>query len=429
MSKNKKPAEPVEIPGEGVIIETKTKKGKVTKSEDDLKKSKRKKRIIIIAIIVLVLAIAAGAVYLIFFTDIFKAKEETKEEPVKEVEVPKIYSRLSGLEIADESENSKPVYCMQMPNDTYGARPQVGLDEAAVVFEAVAEGGITRFAAVFQNPKSEAIGPIRSMRPYYIDWDTPFDCTLVHAGGSYKAIAKINAGGYRDLSESAVYMWRDYSAYAAPDNLFTSNALLENFARDNNYSTSEPQVFSRLTPKEADEAAKSARIAAGLEDNGEEKSEGEEKSVTPLVENIQINVGYTPAFNSVYKYDQKSNTYLRSYASGEDHITYSCAGTGKSQPAPKADCGQAKQVAPSAVVAMMVDIYADSDDTYYNVVQTIGTGHAYIFQNGTVIRGTWRKISQSAQIEFTDESGNTVSFTPSQVWITAVPNSGGTVKY
>ena len=77
---------------------------------------------------------------------------------------------------------------------------------------------------------------------------------------------------------------------------------------------------------------------------------------------------------------------------------------------------------------MKVDEYLDVDN-YHHVIQTIGTGNAYIFQNGTVIRGTWRKNSKSAQIEFRDENDNTVFFTPGQLWIAAVPNSGGSVKY
>ena len=64
------------------------------------------------------------------------------------------YSILTGEPLADSSLRNAPVYCMQTPNGTDGARPQAGLTEAGVVFEAIAEAGITRFAAIYQNPSS-----------------------------------------------------------------------------------------------------------------------------------------------------------------------------------------------------------------------------------------------------------------------------------
>ena len=119
------------------------------------------------------------------------------------------YSPLTGLPVADEAAITAPTYCVQTPNGTDGARPQVGLDEAGVIFEAIAEAGITRFAAIYQNPSSAVIGPIRSLRLYYLHWDTPFDCTIVHAGGADDAIAAVRNGGYKDMSENYWFMYRE----------------------------------------------------------------------------------------------------------------------------------------------------------------------------------------------------------------------------
>ena len=98
-----------------------------------------------------------------------------------------VYSDLTGEPLADVSLKTAPAYCIQTPNGTDGARPQAGLTQAGVIFEAIAEAGITRFAAIYQNPTSAVIGPIRSLRMYYLEWDTPFDCTIVHAGGAHDA--------------------------------------------------------------------------------------------------------------------------------------------------------------------------------------------------------------------------------------------------
>lgn len=387
------------------------------------KKKSRKKRIIIL-VVILLLVVAACSGVAVYFLVFKKPVEHTATpEPEKQPEAPKIYSKLSGLEIADESENKAPIYCIQTPNGADGARPQVGLNEAPVVFEAIAEAGITRFAAIYQNPKSKAIGPIRSLRSYYFDWDYPFDCIVVHAGGAPSAIAALNQSGYRHLNESAVYMWRDYSSYYAPNNLFTSAEKLDAFDKSMGYTSSDAKTLPRLTPEEAKKIT-SDNVDASKETN----DEGEESKVVPLVSNIRVNFGGVSTFNTVYTYNEETNTYARAYASGEQHLVYNCADTDKSEPAPKSDCGTAIQIAPSAIAVMMVDERRDTDG-YHEVIQTIGNGNAYIFQNGTAIKGLWKKTSQSAQIEFTDTEGNTISFTPGQLWIAAISNSVGNVQY
>ena len=399
-----------------------------TKAPVPKNKKKRKKIIIIVSIIVLVLIGAGVAAFFLFFYHPEKPEPTPEpEEPV--VEAPKYYSKFTGLEIPDESLNSKPLFCIQVPNGIDGARPQTGLNEAGVIFEAIAEAGITRFAAIFQNPQSSTIGPIRSLRSYYLSWDTPFDCTVVHAGGSADASAEVSSGRYRNLNESNTYMWRNYNSYWAPNNLMTSGTLLNDFNNSLGYTTSNPAVFPRLKPAEAEEAVKTAREKAGLDQPAEENTEenAEKPAVTPLVKSIDVNFGYVPAFNVHYAYNEETNSYLRSYQNDQEHISYNCP-AGLDKPDPKTDCGAATQISPSVVIAMMVDEYLDTDG-YHHVIQNIGSGVAYIFQNGTAEKGIWVKNSKDDQITFKDSSGNIVSFTPGQMFISALPNSTGTISY
>ena len=69
-----------------------------------------------------------------------------------------------------------------------------------------------------------------------------------------------------------------------------------------------------------------------------------------------------------------------------------------------------------------------ASDNYHESIDTIGSGEAYIFQNGTAIKGTWRKDSRQDQIKFTDEEGNEVKLAPGQTFVSAVPNYGS-VEY
>ena len=68
------------------------------------------------------------------------------------------------------------------------ARPQSGLTEACVVYEAITEGGITRFLAVYLHGNPAVIGPVRSARPHFIDLAREYEAAFVHCGESYEAL-------------------------------------------------------------------------------------------------------------------------------------------------------------------------------------------------------------------------------------------------
>ncbi len=369
-----------------------------------------KKQKIILGIIITILAllvIALGVIAYFIFRDTEQAKTERVEFP------DPIYSVLTGEEISDAALNKNPTYCIQIPNGADGARPQAGLNQAGVIFEAIAERGITRFAAIFQNPTVSAIGPIRSLRPYYLDWDTPFDCTVVHAGGSAEAIAAINAGGQRNLDESLEYMWREQGGTRAWNNLFTSSTELAAFNKDNGYGTSDVRAFARLTPDETDKIVRERQTCPESED-------GEECIVEYISPSISF--GAMPSYNTVYTYNPETNTYARSYATGDPHLVYDCAPQ-SSTPNTQSECGELIQLTPSVVIAMIVS-ESQMSDGYHEDIKTTGSGNTMIFQNGGVIEGTWHKNSQTSQIIFEDNEGNEIKLAPGQTWIAAVPQYG-----
>lgn len=359
-------------------------------------------------IIFIVVALVIGLGVMLFF--ILQKDKETGK--IEQPDFPEpIYSTLTGEEISDASLDHNPTYCAQIPNGADG-RPQAGLTQAAFVFEAIAETGITRFAAVFQNPTTSAIGPIRSLRPYYLDWDTPFDCTIVRAGGSDEANLAINQGGYSDLNENMNYMWREVGTGRTWNNLFTSSSNLARYSTDRGQTTSNPTAFPRLTPDETQQLL-------ALNQNCPEGEVCDTSFVSPI--KIDFSKAYR-AFNTVYTYDPESNTYYRSFASGEAHKVYDCP-AGLDEPNTKRDCGELVQLHPSVVIAMIVSERTMADG-YHESITTVGSGNATIFQNGTAIEATWRKASQSSQIVFTDVNGEEIKLTPGQVWIAAVPQYG-----
>lgn len=329
------------------------------------------------------------------------------------------YSDLTGLPLKEASLKNSPIYCIQVPNGTDGARPQAGLTEAGVIFEAIAEAGITRFAALFQNPSSAVIGPIRSLRLYYLEWDTPFDCTIVHAGGADDALRAVASGGYSDLSEDYSYMYRGTYGNRLWNNLFTTPTYLAKFSSDSGKTSSSAQGFARMTPEESEKSRIDQLVTEKLDiTTPTDKNTSE---LAPKVTSISFNFGSSPTFNVNYQYNAEANTYTRNYGIGP-HEVYACPGENLGDRNPEDVC-ELTTMAPSAIVAMVVSEHRASDN-YHEDITTIGTGDAYIFQNGIAIPGKWTKSSRNDQIKFTDREGNEVKLAPGQTIISAVPGYG-----
>ena len=350
-----------------------------------------------------------------------KAKLDFPTIPSK-TETVSDYSKLTGEPLSNAELVNAPTYCIQTPNGTDGARPQSGLNEAGVVFEAIAEAGITRFAAIYQDPSAAVIGPIRSLRIYYLEWDTPFDCTIVHAGGADDALAAVS-NGYRDLSEDYTYMYRGNKGGRLWNNLFTTSTYLKKYNSDHGYNTSDVKGFARLTPAESDQQRADESVSEKLSIT---KATDEDTSVVAVpTPSITLNLGSWADFNVNYNYDADSNTYLRSYASGDPHSVYTCTSEDLGERNPEDVC-TLTQMAPSVVIAMMVK-ETKASDNYHEDITAIGSGDVYVFQNGTMFTGTWSKPTKEDQIKFTDENGNEIKLAPGQTFVTAVPDYGNVV--
>jgi hypothetical protein len=298
------------------------------------------------------------------------ARTVVKKAPPKPTTVA---STLTGLQV-DPMINQKTVTGVMIENSIQ-ARPQSGLGQAGVVFEAIAEGGITRFLALFQDTAPGDIGPIRSARPYYAQWALAFDAGYAHVGGSPEALANIKAWGVKDLDQfHAGGSYHRISSRAAPHNVYTSIAALNQLETSRGYTTSTYTGFAR-------------------------KKESPSKRPTAKTINFSIS---GPVYSAHYDYDAKANAYLRSEG-GSTHI----------------DAGTNTQISPKVVIAMVIP-YSLEADGYHSSYAVIGSGQAYIFQDGNVTIGQWSKTANSTQITFTDGAGQPVSLNPGQTWLTAV---------
>lgn len=280
-------------------------------------------------------------------------------------------SPLTGVEVAIPL-TKLPVTAVMIENSP-DARPQSGLYEAGVVFEAIAEGGITRFMALFQESKPAYIGPVRSVRPYYLDFLVPFDAPVAHAGGSAQALAEIRAQGLKDLdrAHNPNYYQRVSSRYA-PHNLYTSRAQLLQLHKAKGYTSSTFDGFER-------------------------KKEAPAKK--PTATKIDFDIS-SFLYNTHYDYVKKTNSYLRSMA-GKPHT----------------DEKSGKQINPKVIIAIET---AYSKNGIYSVYKTTGSGKITVFQDGAATPGTWSKKGRSSPYVFKDSKGKPLALNPGQTWITMI---------
>lgn len=311
-----------------------------------------------------------------------EAPQVSKSTPPKPA--PVYYSALSGEKVPDEASTKIAVTGIMIENSP-DARPQSGIKPASVVFEAIAEGGITRFLALYQNNKPQLIGPVRSVRLHYVDWIAPFQASVAHIGGSKFALDEVRNGNYRDIDQffNAPSYWRATDRYA-PHNVYTSFERLDALNQKKGYATSEFTAWPRKDGKPA---------------------------ATPTATVIDVKISGIP-YNSHYQYDAASNTYLRSQG-GAQHLDR-----------------EAGQVAPSTVIVLDTTMSRVFEDGYREQITTIGSGKARVFQDGIVTEATWTKKDRGSQISFTGADGKEIPLNRGQTWITAVPaNQGGGVTW
>jgi len=316
--------------------------------------------------------------------------KQTQTAVIKVIKKPAkpttVASPLTGLQVAPKIAE-QPITAVVIENHT-DARPQSGLSQAGVVYEALAEGGITRFLAFFLDEKPKEVGPIRSIRTYFVDWALEFNAPVAHVGGNIDALDIINPLGMKDMNEFAYGsdFYRTRDRYA-PHNMYTTFdklwALEEKLGYDGK---------SNFTP--------TPRVTK------------EAPAATPDHPTININYSYN-GYQAAYQYTAATNDYARLLA-GQPHIDR--------------NTGQQIHVK-NVVVQYMPTSYGTTRIGEQTVIMgTPGSGKAIVFRDGTAIEGTWSKPNHSTRTKFVDAQGNEIKLNPGNTWYSIVP-TGNAVTY
>ena len=281
------------------------------------------------------------------------------------------------------------------------AVPQSGFQQAAVVFEALAEGGITRFMMVFNGDAftPSAIGPVRSTRLYFAQLALGFKSVHVHAGGSPQGLALL-ANSTQTIDVDALRRGNGGPFYrtttnVAPHNLFTSaNGLLAHIAH---------KGVGPIQPASVD--GNGAPLPVADPDVGYLYRDDGDAAVRPTGQRISYYF-LNRATGATWVYDPTSNSYGRMVK-------------GKIA----RDANTKTQITVKNVIVMEVPSQLIMGDPKGRIdVEVVGKGPAVIYQDGLVFDVEWRKETAESPLRFYYLDGVTeVSMVRGQMWISVLP--------
>lgn len=334
--------------------------------------------ILIVGVILTFLVFSSDSKQLSYLYDVTEKslfRPGSSQELFQDVAQPEVAFSQSFLDGTVQIDNQKRAIAVMIENHPQARPQQSGLSSARVVYEAVAEGGITRFLALFGWDDIAVIGPVRSARPYFVSWAEEFKAVYAHAGGSDQAfttlwrsdVLDVDGLYYEEISDS---FWRDRD-FKAPHNLFSSVQSIREIAqkRDFDLSMSSPRFDFGDVPETA--FGRSFR-------------------------SVSLNFSF-PEYQILYEYDRDRAVFKRFM---DDHLHADSYGL----------------IEPSNVIVLFAKQYSyDHEGRMY--VQTSGTGKAYLFRDGHVYQGVWEKSPQFTTTQFYFLSGDKFVLKPGKIWI------------
>ena len=279
-------------------------------------------------------------------------------------------SPLTGLELEGPYQ---PIAVMV--ENLAAARPHSGVIDADLVYEAHVEGGITRFLAIFLSRSPKVVGPVRSLRHYYMWMGLEWDVLLVHNGQSFIAEDRFDEIPVKRVNglKTGKPFWRDNSR-KTPHNLYTSIESLREYV-------------------DFEQKAEGFDFTSSVAWDGEEYR--------------SIEIPYNKVNNIVtYKYDPDTRLNYR-YINGEADV----------------DRETGKQISARNIIIQYADHSMLEPGAGYRDVAMIGKGRAQFFAEGRFAEGTWERASQEDRTIFYDSGKNEISLVRGNTWVQVVQNS------
>lgn len=298
-------------------------------------------------------------------------------EPEPEPEAEPIIAPLTGEAVQDPAVPGRSVVALKVDNAPQ-ARPQVGLEDADILFTELVEGGTTRFIGLYHSAMAEGAGPVRSGRDVDAQVLPPFSPVFGISGaapGTYEALRGAGLLVYEEGQAGA--FTRDPNR-VSPHDLMASTSALANASGDLP-PAAEPWPFDPAPP-------------AG----------GEPATGVELI--------YSAFYAAAWNWDASVDTWRRSQEGG-----------------PHVDADEEQLTADTIVVARVTTSNGPGVDVGGNPVpevNAVGEGEATILRDGRSYPARWRKPDATSQFEWLTPEGQVLPLRPGRTWVELVPEAG-----
>lgn len=344
------------------------------------RKGKKKGGIIALIIILVAVIIIAGVLLALRILNKGQTQETTnikmEEEKEKQVQIVNV--------------NSKTRPYAVMINNNHSAWPQCGLQDAYLIYEIIAEGGISRMMALYKDTYPTKVGSVRSARHYFIDYAEENDAIFVHWGGSPQAYSRLSTG-INDLDGIALanpIFFRDTTLNRAYEHTgFVNLEEVKKYAEGKGYTRdTEKDLLLNYSAEEVD-----------LATNEEAKKADD------------IELVYSYYQTTSYEYDEENKVYKRSM-SGKANV----------------DLETGKQYTAKNIIVYKVGNYtlSDGDNKGRQELENIGSGNGYYISNGYCVPITWQKSTHSGQTIYKYKNGEEITVNDGNTFIQILPNNG-----
>lgn len=258
------------------------------------------------------------------------------------------------------------------------ARPYFrGLDEAAILYQELMEGGATRFLAIYAPATGNQVGPVRSLREGDIELLQQYGKVAIGASGANTGVLDI----FRQAEANGLVLDVSYDTIRAP-------YIKAEKRRDAyNFFTS-PEKIDQTKPsgtKVKDIGLRFGPLPAGA------------GFPAPTA-----GVSFSPLSRVTVSYDAPSGRY-----------------------AVFQDGDRMKGFAPANVVIQHTQIrntqFRDVLGNATPFTDTVGTGAAAVLRDGRRLSGSWRRLAPHSGTRFLDDKGRDLPLKPGPTLVLLVP--------
>lgn len=348
------------------------------------------------------LALLAAVVLIASFTSCNRSDRTSKEAVTEVQNNAQATTAREQAETTADSNKQEPVkndfvlpaegtrpFAVMIDNEGSRPLPQGGLNKAQLIYEIIAEGGVTRLMPVFWNVEPEMIGPVRSSRHYFIDYAMEHDAIYVHFGYSPQALKdlkKFRINNVNGVANGGEVFWDLTKNRNNWQDSYTSMQKVKEYIKRAKYRTT---------------TDKKNVLSYNTSETGLIEGQSAEK----------IEIKYSTDYKCSYTYDSETKTYLR-FRKGKPHMERTT---------------NLQLAAKNIIIQYVGNSRIKGDNKDRQELGNVGSGKGWYITDGKAEEIKWSKSSRTSPTKYLDKDGNMILLNRGQTWIQIVPKNNPAV--